>query len=92
MIYSPNYFTIVYRDLTLDERRQACHFADKFSAGSWSHAIDDVSDLLFALQQAEAALSGVEPTDKVAETLTHVRKLLRRHQCAVSVPDTEDEN
>lgn len=94
MIFQDKYFTIVFKDLTRDERVDllTSHFIRaRTSASSFSHALDDRDELLEALAYAEAALSDIgdserEPGDnlewcenRAAEALPRVRDLLSRH-------------
>jgi hypothetical protein len=90
MIYTDFYLSVVFRDLTLEERGDLCYHP-KFSASSYSHATHDVEELLLALQYAEAALSDIgdaerEPGDdlawcenRAAQALPRIRKLIKAH-------------
>jgi hypothetical protein len=90
MIYTGSYLTVVFRDLTLEERGDLCYHP-KFSASSYSHATRDVEELLSTLQYAEAALSDIgdaerEPGDdlawcenRAAEALPRIRNLIKAH-------------
>jgi hypothetical protein len=90
MIYSENFFTVVFRDLTIEQRREiGTHPC--VSASSYSHAFNDRDELLAALRYAEAALSDIgdadrEPGDdlawcenRAAQALPRVRKLIAAH-------------
>jgi hypothetical protein len=91
MNYSDTYFTVVFRNPALEERRELTYH-EKFSAGSYSHAIHDVSELLDALKFAEAALSDIGDADReegddlawcenrAAMALPRIRRLLAAHQ------------
>lgn len=84
MKFSKNYFTIVFKGLD-DEKRKEFVYHDNFSAGSWSHSIDDTNDLLFELAHVESALSyfedeNLEPDREVmVNALQRVRKVLKEH-------------
>lgn len=90
MIDSDTYLTVVYRDLTKEERLNSL-FLEKVSASSYSHALQDRDGLLEMLAYAEAALSDIgdadrEPGDdltwcesRAAEALPRIRKLLAAH-------------
>jgi hypothetical protein len=90
MIYTDSYLTVVFRDLTVEERGDLCYHP-KFSASSYSHATRDVEELLSTLQYAEAALSDIgdaerEPGDdlawcenRAAEALPRIRSLIKAH-------------
>jgi len=90
MIYTNAYLTVVFRDLTVEERGDLCYHP-KFSASSYSHATRDVEELLSVLQYAEAALADIgdaerEPGDdlawcenRAAEALPRIRKLIKAH-------------
>jgi hypothetical protein len=54
-----NVFTAVYRDITPDEAGEITHHP-KWSAGSWSHALDDRSDAETSLQAANARIADLE--------------------------------
>jgi hypothetical protein len=86
------YFTIVFKDLTSEERVALWNaYADKISASSYSHVMDDRDQLLGVLCYAESALSDIgdadrEPGDdlewcegRAAEALPRIRKLLLAH-------------
>lgn len=92
MIDSDKYFTIVFKDLTKDERLALLHgYQERFSASSYSHVMDDRDQLLDALSYAESALSDIgdadrEPGDdlewcegRAAAALPRIRKLLKAH-------------
>ena len=89
MINSETYFTVVFKNLTRDERVElADRYADSISASSYSHAMDDRDRLLDALAYAEAALGDAdrEPDDdlawcesRAAQALPRVRELLLAH-------------
>jgi hypothetical protein len=54
-----NVFTAVYRDITPDEAGEiTCH--PKWSAGSWSHALDSRNEAVVALEAANARLAALE--------------------------------
>jgi len=90
MIDSDIFFTVVFRDLTRDERL-SIFFLEKACASSYSHALHDREELLAALVYAEAALSDIgdadrEPGDdlawcenRAAQALPRIRKLLTAH-------------
>jgi len=90
MIDSDTYFTVVFRDLTRDERLTNL-FLEKACASSYSHALHDRDELLEALAYAESALSDIgdaerEPgddlawcEDRAAQALPRIRKLLAAH-------------
>jgi hypothetical protein len=86
------YFTIVFKDLTSEERIALWNaYADKISALSHSHVVDDRDQLLGVLCYAESALSDIgdadrEPGDdlewcegRAAEALPRIRELLLAH-------------
>jgi hypothetical protein len=92
MINSDKYFTIVFKDLTQDERLSLSNdYQNKLSASSYSHVMDDRDQLLDALSYAECALGDIgdadrEPGDdlewceeRAAKALPRVRKLLLAH-------------
>ena len=91
MIYSDNYFTAVFKNLTV-EQRLALADHGHISATSYSHAFDDRDELLAALQHAEAALADIgdaerEPGDdltwcenRAAQALPRIRKLIAAHK------------
>jgi hypothetical protein len=92
MIHSETYFTVVFKDLTKEERIGFLNrYANKVSASSYSHAMDDRDQLLGVLAYAEAALGDIgdadrEPgddlkwcEDRAAAALPRVRKLLLAH-------------
>lgn len=92
MIDSDKFFTIVFKDLTKDERLALLYgYQERFSASSYSHAMDDRDQLLDTLSYAEGALSDIgdadrEPGDdlewcegRAAEALPRIRKLLKAH-------------
>jgi hypothetical protein len=92
MINSDKYFTIVFKDLTQDERLNLSNdYQDRLSASSYSHVMDDRDQLLDALSYAECALGDIgdadrEPGDdlewcegRAAEALPRIRKLLLAH-------------
>jgi len=89
---SDKYFTIVFKDLTKDERVVLWNaYPDKISASSYSHVMDDRDQLLDVLSYAECALGDIgdadrEPGDdlewcegRAAEALPRIRKLLQAH-------------
>ena len=84
MIDSNQFHTVVFKDLTDTERKEFIYH-DKFSAGSWSHAIDDRDDALFMLSYLESTLAEIanaeteECREKVAQVLPRIRDLLRKH-------------
>jgi hypothetical protein len=92
MISSDKFFTIVFKDLTSDERVALWNaYSDKISASSYSHATDDRDQSLEVLCYAECALGDIgdadrEPGDdlewcerRAAEALPLIRKLLLAH-------------
>jgi len=92
MINSDKYFTIVFKDLTKDERLSLLYdYQERFSASSYSHVMDDRDQLLDVLSYAECALGDIgdadrEPGDdlewceeRAAKALPRVRKLLLDH-------------
>jgi hypothetical protein len=99
MIVSDTYFTIVFKNLTKEERIELLEryaYAGKTSASSYSHALDDRDEVLKALEYAEAALSDIgnadrEPGDdlawcesRAAQALPLIRNHLRAHGRQVS--------
>ena len=89
MINSDKYFTIVFKDLTKDERLAIWYgYQERFSASSYSHVMDDRDQLLGVLSYAECALSDIgdadrEPGDdlewcerRAAEALPRIREML----------------
>jgi hypothetical protein len=99
VIASDKYFTIVFKDLTTEERMELLEqyaYVGKTSASSYSHALDDRDQLLGALAYAEAALSDIgdadrEPGDdlawcesRAAQALPLIRNHLRAHGRQVS--------
>ena len=92
MINSDKYFTIVFKDLTKDERLKLLNdYQERFSASSYSHVMDDRDQLLDTLSYAESALGDIgdadrEPGDnlewcegRAAAALPRIRKLLLAH-------------
>jgi hypothetical protein len=92
MINSETHFTVVFKNLTRDERVElADRYLDKIGASSYSHALDDRDQLLDALAYAEAALGDIgdadrEPGDdlawcesRAAQALPRVREVLLAH-------------
>lgn len=86
------YFTIVFKDLTSEERVALWNaHLDKISASSYSHVMDDRDQLLGVLSYAECALGDIgdadrEPGDdlewcegRAAEALPRIRKMLLAH-------------
>lgn len=86
------YFTIVFKDLTSEERVALWNaHPDKISASSYSHVMDDRNQLLDALSYAECALGDIgdadrEPGDdlewcegRAAAALPRIRELLLAH-------------
>ena len=86
------YFTIVFKNLTKDERLSLLYdYQERFSASSYTHVMDDRDQLLDALSYAECALGDIgdadrEPGDdlewceeRAAKALPRVRKLLQAH-------------
>jgi hypothetical protein len=86
------YFTIVFKDLTSDERVALWNaYSDKISASSYTHMVDDRNQLLEVLCYAECALGDIgdadrEPGDdlewcerRAAAALPRIRKLLLAH-------------
>jgi hypothetical protein len=86
------YFTIVFKDLTSEERVALWNsHPGKISASSHSHVMDDRDQLLDALSYAECALGDIgdadrEPGDdlewcerRAAEALPRIRKMLLAH-------------
>jgi hypothetical protein len=55
----PKIFTAVFRDVTTDEAGEIVNHA-KWSAGSWSHALDDRDDARHALGAANARIAELE--------------------------------
>jgi hypothetical protein len=55
----PKIFTAVFRDVTTDEAGEIVNHA-KWSAGSWSHALDDRDDARHALEAANARIAELE--------------------------------
>ena len=92
MIHSETYFTVVFKNLTQEERIElAGRYADKLSASSYSHAMSDRNQLIDTLAYAEAALGDIgdaerEPGDdlewceeRAAAALPRIRELLLAH-------------
>jgi hypothetical protein len=92
MINSDKYFTIVFKDLTKDERLSLLNdYQERFSASSYSHVMDDRDQLLDVLSYAECALGDIGDADResgddlewcegrAAEALPRIRKLLLAH-------------
>jgi hypothetical protein len=92
MINSDKYFTIVFKDLTKDQRLNLLNdYPENISASSYSHVMDDRDQLLDVLSYAECALGDIgdadrEPGDdmewceeRAAKALPRVRKLLQAH-------------
>jgi hypothetical protein len=92
MIDSDKYLTIVFKDLTKDERLKLLNdYQEELSASSYSHVMDDRDRLLDALSYAECALGDIgdadrEPGDdlewcerRAAAALPRIRKLLLAH-------------
>jgi hypothetical protein len=94
VIVSDTYFTIVFKNLTKEERIELLEryaYAGKTSASSYSHALDDRDEVLKAFEYAEAALSDIGDADResgddlawcenrAAEALPLVRNHLRAH-------------
>ena len=90
MINSDRFFTIVFKDLTKDERVELLNnYQEKFSASSYSHAMDDRDQLLGALSYAECALGDIGD----AAALPHIRKLLLAHgKTITTMADQRDPN
>jgi len=92
---------VVLKDLD-EEKRKEFVYDENFSAGSWSHSIDDKNDLLFELAQVESVLSdfedeNLEPDREVmVNALQRVRKVLKEHgrypKPAKSFKDVLDDN
>lgn len=93
MIDSDTYYTVVFRDLSRQEK-QELSYHEKFSAGSYSHAMDDVDELISALIFAEAALADIGDSEheeddsadtlewcekRAAQALPRIRQLLKAH-------------
>lgn len=88
MTYSETHFTVVFKNLTRDERVElADRYSDKISASSYSHAMDDRDRLLDALAYAEAALGDIGDAgddlawceNRAAQALPRVREVLLAH-------------
>lgn len=92
MKYSEAHFTIVFKNLTKEERIELTdRYSNQISASSYSHVMDDRDQLLDALAYAEAALGDIgdaerEPGDdlawcenRAAQALPRVRELLLAH-------------
>ena len=92
MTISDKYFTIVFKDLTSEERvALGVAHNGKISASSYSHVMDDRDQLLGVLSYAECALGDIgdadrEPGDdlkwcerRAAEALPRIRELLLAH-------------
>ena len=90
MIDSNHFHTVVFKNLTQTECKELIYH-DKFSAGSWSHALDDRDGLLSALAYAEAALADIGDSEReegddlqwceerAAQDLPRIRDLLKKH-------------
>jgi hypothetical protein len=90
MIYTSNFFTVIYKNLTTEQRLDLGKHPCVSAAGD-SHAFDDRDELLAALKYAEAALADVgdaerEPgddlawcEDRAAQALPRIRKLIAAH-------------
>jgi hypothetical protein len=92
MTVSDKYFTIVFKDLTKDDRMELlARYSNNLSASSYSHVLDNRDRLLDALAYAEAALGDIgdadrEPGDdlqwceeRAAAALPRIRNLLLAH-------------
>jgi hypothetical protein len=90
MIYTSNFFTVIFKNLTTKQRLDLSkHYC--ISAAGDSHAFDDRDELLAALRYAEAALADIgdadrEPGDdltwcenRAGEALPRIRKLIAAH-------------
>jgi hypothetical protein len=95
MIHSEKFFTVVFRDLTAEQRLEIGYhpsLSSCISASGYSHAFDDRDELLAALKYAEAALADIgdaerEPGDdlewcenRAANALPRIRKLIAAHE------------
>jgi hypothetical protein len=90
MIDSNQFHTVVFKNLT-DTEREKLIYHDKFSAGSYSHALNDRDGLLSALAYAEAALADIGDAEReegddlqwceerAAQALPRIRYLLKAH-------------
>lgn len=81
MIDSNHFHTVVFKDLTQTESKELIYH-DKFSAGSWSHALNDRDDALFMLSYVESVLTSINGPDaeeQVKQALPRIRDLLKKH-------------
>lgn len=88
MINSDKYFTIIYRDLTVDERRKLLD-NPKWSASGYSHAFDDRDGLLSALVYLEDFLTKLidlivwppssETKEKLQKEIADIQRLMKMH-------------
>jgi len=81
MIDSNQFHTVVFKNLT-DTEREKLIYHDKFSAGSYSHALNDRDDALFMLSHVESVLTSINDSDaeeQAKQALLRIRDLLRKH-------------
>lgn len=98
MTDSDRYFTVVYKDLTREDR-QDLYFnnPEKVSASSYSHALHDRHQLLGVLSEAYCVLltdfSVNKDTSRVDSLLVSIRNILVEHGrfSKEEVPDSESE-
>jgi hypothetical protein len=92
MIQNDKCFTVVFRNLLLEDRVNLLdQYSDKLSASSYSHALHDRDGLISALLYAEAALADIGDADReegddlawcenrAASALPRIRRLLSIH-------------
>lgn len=98
MTDSDRYFTVVYKDLSQEDRHNL-YFSipEKVSASSYSHALDDRDQLLGVLSEAYLVLltdfSVNKDTSRVDSLLVSIRNLLVEHErfSKAETPDSESE-
>lgn len=85
MINSDKYFTIIYKDLTVDERRNLLENS-KVSASGYSHAFDDRDGLLSALVYLEDYLATKlmdhvpwSNKEELQKEIADIQKLMKKH-------------
>lgn len=82
MIDSNRYFTVVYKDVSQEDRHNL-YFSipEKVSASSYSHALDDRDQLLSTLCHVDRVLVdlSLEGDHRVHSLLATVRNLLKEH-------------
>jgi hypothetical protein len=79
-----NVFTAVYRNVTNDEAGEiTCH--PKWSAGSWSHALDARNEVAAALATANARIIELEASLQASR-----RAALEEAACIVDIAVTPD--